>query len=71
MAEVAGEAARLVDPEDVDSIAEGLRDVLLDEELRRRLAQAGPSRAASFTWERCARGTLRVLHAAIASHSSP
>lgn len=60
-AEVAGGAARLVDPYDVDSIAEGLRDVLLDEGLRTRLREAGPKRAAEFTWERCADGTHAAL----------
>lgn len=60
-AEVAGNAARLVDPESVASIAEGLHDVLTDPELRERLAAAGPRRVAAFTWERCAEGTMRAV----------
>jgi glycosyltransferase involved in cell wall biosynthesis len=61
MPEVAGDAAILVDPYDVDSIADGLRTALLDEGRRAELQQAGPSRAASFTWERWGRETLRVM----------
>lgn len=60
-AEIAGDAARLIDPESVDSIADGLRDVLVDGALRDRLAAASPRRVAAFTWERCAEGTLGAI----------
>lgn len=50
--EVAGSAAHIVDPESVSSISEGLRQLLTDAELRDQLAQAGPRRAAQFTWKR-------------------
>lgn len=68
--EVAGGAARLVDPESVDSIADGLGDVLLDEELRARLVAAGPRRTARFTWERCAQETAAVLDRALEGRRS-
>src|SRR5690606_3144910 len=42
---VVGDAAVLVDPYDVDSIAEGIRRVVEDAELRRTLAERGPKRA--------------------------
>jgi glycosyltransferase involved in cell wall biosynthesis len=60
-AEVAGGAAVLVDPYDVDSIAEGLRAVLLDDDIRARLADLGPRRAAEFSWKRCAAETYQAL----------
>ena len=68
-AEVAGDAARLVDPESVASIADGLRDVLTDGALRDRLAAAGPRRAATFTWERCAEGTMGAIGVALAGRA--
>ena len=68
-AEVAGDAAQLVDPESVTSIAEGLRSVLTDGALRDRLAAAGPRRAATFTWERCAEGTMGAIAIALARHA--
>jgi glycosyltransferase involved in cell wall biosynthesis len=40
--EVAGDAAVLVDPYDVDSIADGIRRVLTDEALRAELRRKGP-----------------------------
>jgi glycosyltransferase involved in cell wall biosynthesis len=63
--EVAGDAARLVDPEDVQSIASGIADVLLDSALSARLRDAGPRRTARFTWERCAQETAAVLQQAL------
>jgi glycosyltransferase involved in cell wall biosynthesis len=53
--EVAGTAAVLVDPFDVDAIADGITRALAD---RDRLVAAGPRRAAELTWERTAAATL-------------
>jgi len=62
--EVAGDAAVLVDPEDPDAIAGGLRELLEDADLRNVLRAAGTARVASFTWQRCARETAAVLRRA-------
>ena len=62
--EVAGEAAVLVDPEDPEAIAGGLRELLQDTDLRNVLRAAGTARVASFTWQRCARETAAVLRRA-------
>jgi len=56
--EVAGGAARLFDPYDVASIAEALSELLADPALAARLSESGPARAAKFTWEATAEGTL-------------
>jgi glycosyltransferase involved in cell wall biosynthesis len=50
--EVAGDAAVLVDPHDVDSIADGMRRVLTDPALASELRRKGPLRAREFSWER-------------------
>jgi glycosyltransferase involved in cell wall biosynthesis len=60
--EVAGDAAVLVDPGDEDSIAAGIELVLRDEDLRRRLRDAGLARAIRFSWDDTARRTADVLH---------
>lgn len=65
VAEVAGDAAVLVDPEAESSIAAGLAGAILDHSLRERLAAAGPARAAQFTWDSCGRGTLAALRTAV------
>jgi glycosyltransferase involved in cell wall biosynthesis len=59
--ELAENAAVLVDPESVDSIADGMRRVLDDAPLRARLLEAGRERSGPFQWSRCAEETLRVL----------
>ena len=52
--ELAGDAALLVDPRDPTAIAAALERVLTDADLRARLRDAGPSRAAGYTWARSA-----------------
>ena len=59
--ELAGDAALLVDPEDVGAIEVALDHALTDTELRERLSAAGKERAAAFTWERTAALTRDVL----------
>jgi glycosyltransferase involved in cell wall biosynthesis len=59
--EVAGDAAILVDPLDVEGLAAALERVLGDEELRAELIERGFERVRKFSWERCARETLNVL----------
>jgi glycosyltransferase involved in cell wall biosynthesis len=55
--EVAGDAALLVDPQDRSAIAAGLVRLAGDDELRRRLVEAGRRRAAGFTWRATAAAT--------------
>lgn len=65
-AEVAGDAAVLVDPLSVESIAGGLRAVCSDPELRRELRARGLQRVSQFTWERAARSTAEAYRSALA-----
>ena len=58
--EVAGDAAILVDPENVEAIAEAMRRVLAGPALAQELRAKGLERAKQFTWERCARETIAV-----------
>jgi glycosyltransferase involved in cell wall biosynthesis len=58
--EIGGKAALLVDPYKSLSIAQALKKVLSDENLRRSLIQKGYGRVKEFSWEKCARETLEV-----------
>ncbi len=58
--EVAGEAALLVNPLDVEEIASAMTDLALSPELRERLSMAGIDRASEFTWKKTAHETLHV-----------
>jgi glycosyltransferase involved in cell wall biosynthesis len=59
--EVAGDAALFFDPLDEEAIAAAVDQILNDQLLRARLAQAGPERARPFTWRRTAEKTLKIL----------
>ena len=59
--EVAGDCAVLVDPMSVESISDGMEQLLQSATLRADLAKRGISRAALFTWERAARIVLDVF----------
>ena len=58
--EVVGKAAVIVNPENVFDIARGVREVLLDEELRARLIAEGIQNARHFSWERTAAEVLQA-----------
>lgn len=61
MPEVAGDAALLVDPFSVKSIAEGLEKVALDPELRKKLISKGRERSQMFTWQNSAEQLWTVI----------
>ena len=65
--EVAGEAAELVDPFDVQDMARGLDRVLSDAELRQSMIALGRQRVEHFRFDRCARETLEVFASAVKS----
>jgi glycosyltransferase involved in cell wall biosynthesis len=58
--EAVGDAAMLVNPENVFDIARGIREVLLNEELRASLIERGRRHAASFSWERTAKEVIGI-----------
>jgi glycosyltransferase involved in cell wall biosynthesis len=62
--EIAGDAALLVDPTDVDAIADAMLRLSQDEALRQRLIEAGYANVRRFSWPEAARATLAVLEAA-------
>ena len=62
--EVVGNAAIQVNPENVFEIARGIRDALLDEELRAYLIREGPEHARRFSWERTAKEVLEIYQEA-------
>ena len=62
--EVAGDGALLVDPTDVDAIAEGLTRVLDDAAFAEGLVRAGRRQAAGYSWRRAAEGLAGLYHRA-------
>ena len=62
--EIAGDAALLVDPHDVDAIAAAMLRLSQDEALRQQLIAKGHENVKRFSWEKAARETLAVLEEA-------
>jgi glycosyltransferase involved in cell wall biosynthesis len=61
--EVAGDAALMVDPRDVQALVGAMAVALTDARTRERLIEKGRARAASFTWEEVVRKTAAVFSA--------
>ncbi|HZW26114.1 MAG TPA: glycosyltransferase family 1 protein [Gallionella sp.] len=64
--EVAGDAAAMCAPQDVDALSQLIAAGLEDESWRREAALRGLQRAASFSWQRCAEQTAAVYREVIA-----
>jgi glycosyltransferase involved in cell wall biosynthesis len=62
--EVLGDAALLVNPENVFEIARAIQEALLDEDLRAGLIAKGKAQAARYSWDRTAREVLEVYREA-------
>lgn len=58
--EVVGDAAELVDPMEVDSIAEGMWKVLSDDLYRAELVQKGYRQAKKFNWDDSAKKLMQI-----------
>lgn len=62
--EVVGNAALMVNPENVFDIARGMREVLTDESLRAELIRKGYQQARRFSWSQTARQVLEIYREA-------
>jgi glycosyltransferase involved in cell wall biosynthesis len=63
--EVLGDAALLVAPTDAEALTKSIIALWENKEERQRLSEAGPARAAEFSWEGTARQTREVYEAAL------
>lgn len=62
MPEIVGDAAILVDPHDLTSIAAGMKLVLEDRDMKESLVSKGLERAKLFNWQTAASQTLEVYN---------
>jgi glycosyltransferase involved in cell wall biosynthesis len=60
--ELGADVPHYFNPYDVNHMTDVIGDVLADDQLRARMAIAGPERAARFSWERAARETIAVYN---------
>jgi len=69
--EAAGDAAVMVDPHNVEALAEALNRLLSDRTLRLELRERGLAHARRFTWTRTAQYTVQVYRRAITERGQP
>ena len=67
--EVAGDAAVLIDPASIDSIKEGLKLLLNNENVRMSLMEKGLKRVKEFSWEKAAKETIYLYEKVYESFS--
>ncbi|MCC7208945.1 MAG: glycosyltransferase family 1 protein, partial [Anaerolineae bacterium] len=65
--ELAGDAALLVDPNDVRALAAGMTALVGDEARRQDMIARGYRQAAAFTWQRAAQAASDALERAARS----
>ena len=65
--QVAGDAAWLVDPLDVDALAQAILRVVQDAALRQSLIERGYAQAQKFSWQTCGSRVLSVLESVMRS----
>ena len=65
--QVAGPAALLVPPDDVEAAAQAVVHILTDRVLAQNLREKGLQQAAAFNWTQTARQTLQAYEQAVSS----
>ena len=65
MPEVAGDAAKLVQPTNIDAIADAMLTLLNNDHARQQLEQNGAHRARQFRWDASARSANAIWHHAL------
>lgn len=61
MPEVAGEGAILVNPDNIEEIAEAMRKIISDNDFKNNLIEKGYQNVNNFSWQKCAKKTLQVI----------
>lgn len=64
MPEIAGDAAILVDPNDIDAIAHAMNQISNSSELRNNLSKSGLERARLFSWDKSAASLMNLIEKA-------
>ena len=59
--EIVGDAGLIVDPDNIEELAEAIWKVLTDKKLRENLIKKGYERIKQFSWEKTAKETLKVF----------
>ncbi|NQV00966.1 MAG: glycosyltransferase family 4 protein [Parcubacteria group bacterium] len=61
MPEVAGQGAILIEPKNIEQIAESMYKIINDSQLKKDLIEKGYENIKKFSWQKCAQETLEIL----------
>lgn len=61
LAEVVGSGGLLFDPDDIREMADKMRSVIEDRDLRKDLKDKGAARMRDFSWDKAAKETYKIL----------
>ncbi len=61
--EIAGDTAVLVDPQDTHAMAEAIKELVVDDQVRQPLIEKGRANVQKYTWEETAVNVLNILEA--------
>jgi len=64
--EVAGEAALLVNPNEINQITQGMERLALDQDFRNKLIKLGLAQAEKFSWDKTAQETIKIYEKVLA-----
>jgi len=67
--EVAGDAALMVKPGDVEELTQALHRILNDPLLHRHMCERGLKQSEHYSWERTAQETLKIYQAVVERRS--
>lgn len=62
--EVCGDAARYIEPDDVDGFARAIQESLSNEQWRSEMSERGLDRAGLYSWDRCVAQTVEIYRRA-------
>ncbi len=60
--EVVGDAGIMIDPNNVEELEKQIKRVLTNEKLRKEMIKKGLEQSKKFSWEKCAKETLKVYN---------
>ena len=67
--EIVGDAGLIVNPDNINELANAIFEVLKNKKLREKLIQKGSARVKDFSWEKTAQQTLKVFKEVMESNS--
>ncbi len=65
LAEIAHDASIMIDPKDGNAISNGLEKILTDSQTKKQLIEAGFDRVITFSWDKCAEETAKVIEGVV------